>query len=170
MCVFRTSNCHPKCNCCSNGIIFSHTNIIQIVEMFRLMCNSSTSGAPTCLERESFRIGSKEHISLVVTVANGREDSFESHLYLTIPVGLDYSRFIRLSQVWLTFFLKLFSFSFYELLDCIKDFPVVCTAPKDYTTHDKTLPYTVDCEIGNPLPKGKTVTNWINNSRGNRLN
>lgn len=83
---------------------------------------------------ETFLLGSTEKIKIDVIVQNEGEDSFETTYHMTIPQGINYVKVERMS-------------------DNDNDIPVQCSAPSVSTNH------TLLCDIGNPLPRSRYVSN-----------
>lgn len=78
-----------------------------------------------------YLLGSGERLSVDVVVINEGEDAFESVFDMRVPPGINYVNI--------------------ERLDTERDVLVQCSAPSFINNH------TLHCDIGNPLPKEKTV-------------
>ena len=50
------------------------------------------------VDKETFVIGADEQLNLDVKVRNNKEDAFESQFFLSIPPGLEYIAYKRLSK------------------------------------------------------------------------
>lgn len=74
-------------------------------------------------------LGSNERIMLDVRVINVGEDAFEATYTLEIPPGTNYVKFDQIGKE--------------------RDIPVHCNFGVNNT---------VKCDVGNPLPQGKTVS------------
>lgn len=72
------------------------------------------------------------HLLFNVSVRNEAEDSFGSTFKLKIPPGINYSKF--------------------DVTKTAHDVVVQCYAPTFYNN------FTITCDVGNPLPKGKMVS------------
>lgn len=77
---------------------------------------------------EKYILGGNESLIVEVLVTNEGEDAFEAGFYMNLPSGLDYKGTRKISE---------------------GSYP--CTAPTASTN------YTLKCDIGNPLPAGKSV-------------
>lgn len=80
---------------------------------------------------DSYLLGANESLIVEVYISNNGEDAFESNFFMTIPKGLNYKSTKQIG----------------ESLDT----SYTCTAPS-YQTNN-----TLKCDLGNPLPAGKTV-------------
>lgn len=77
---------------------------------------------------EVYILGGHESLIVEVNIINDGEDAFEAGFYMNLPSGLDYKGTRKIPE---------------------GSFP--CTAPTQSTN------YTLKCDIGNPLPAGKSV-------------
>ncbi|GFV97529.1 integrin alpha-PS2 [Trichonephila clavipes] len=83
---------------------------------------------------KEFLIGSQKRLELNVILINAGEDAFESMLYISIPVDVDYVNIGRVRPM---------------------DIPVSCTGNEDENMiGDKRLV----CDVGNPLPANTTLS------------
>ncbi|KAG5683654.1 hypothetical protein PVAND_012923 [Polypedilum vanderplanki] len=80
---------------------------------------------------DKYVLGGNESLNIDVTVNNHGEDAFEASFYMTVPQGLNFKSTKRIGEKTDTSF--------------------ICTAPNPSTN------YTLKCDIGNPLPAGKSV-------------
>lgn len=80
---------------------------------------------------DSYLLGANESLVVEVYITNNGEDAFESNFYMSIPKGLNYKSTKQIG----------------ESLDT----SYTCTAPS-YQTNN-----TLKCDLGNPLPAGKSV-------------
>ncbi|GIY28592.1 integrin alpha-PS2 [Caerostris darwini] len=78
-----------------------------------------------------YSIGTKKRLELDMTIRNAGEDAFESMLYVTMPLDVNYIN-IEKSKL---------------------DFPVSCSGAHPELTGENVL----KCDIGNPLPANKTL-------------
>lgn len=85
---------------------------------------------------DRYLLGSKEPLTIDVSIANRGEDAFEAGFYMTLPPGLN------LRKV--------------EQSAANRDTLVTCTPPTAATNN------TLKCDIGNPLPAGKVVSIYLN--------
>lgn len=98
--------------------------------------NSLTSVRLICRTDDRYLLGSKEPLTIDVSIANRGEDAFEAGFYMTVPPGLN------LRKV--------------EQSVANRDTLVTCTPPTAATNN------TLKCDIGNPLPAGKVVSIYLN--------
>lgn len=84
---------------------------------------------------DRYLLGSKEPLTIDVSIANRGEDAFEAGFYMTLPPGLN------LRKV--------------EQSVANRDTLVTCTPPTAATNN------TLKCDIGNPLPAGKVVSIFL---------
>ncbi|KAG8190225.1 hypothetical protein JTE90_011946 [Oedothorax gibbosus] len=82
---------------------------------------------------KQFVIGSPKRLELNVILINAGEDAFESMLYVSMPVDVDYVNIAKVRPL---------------------DIPVSCTAIEDESSEVKRLV----CDVGNPLPGSTTLT------------
>lgn len=82
-----------------------------------------------CRNFENFILGSKERLVFDVKIVNNGEDAFEAVFFMIFPEGWNYQR-----------------------IDSSRNTPITCTF---MTAAGATL----KCDIGNPFPAGKTVSN-----------
>ncbi|GFQ81400.1 integrin alpha-PS2, partial [Trichonephila clavata] len=83
---------------------------------------------------KEFLIGSQKRLELNVILINAGEDAFESMLYISIPVDVDYVNIGRVRPM---------------------DIPVSCTGNEDENiVGDRRLV----CDVGNPLPANTTLS------------
>lgn len=80
-----------------------------------------------------YLLGSGERMNINVLVQNEGEDAFEASFKMQVPPGLNYVKIERLDEGE-------------------REIPVQCSAPS-YANNN-----TLDCDIGNPLPKEKLVS------------
>lgn len=85
---------------------------------------------------EKFILGGNESLNVEVLVSNYGEDAFEAIFYMNVPQGLDFKSTKRLGEN--------------------RDTSYICTAPSLMTN------FTLKCDIGNPLPAGKSVNFKVN--------
>lgn len=81
--------------------------------------------------KEKYLLGANESLTLDVKISNLGEDAFEASFFLNIPPGVDYKSTKRIGES--------------------RDVSYICTAPSAATNN------TLKCDIGNPLPAGKSV-------------
>lgn len=82
-----------------------------------------------------YLLGSGERLFVDVVVTNEGEDAFESVFDMKIPAGINYVNI--------------------ERVDNERDVLVQCSAPSFINNN------TLHCDIGNPLPKEKTVSTQV---------
>lgn len=80
---------------------------------------------------DKYILGGNESLNVDVTVNNHGEDAFEACFYMKVPQGLDFKSTKRIGDK--------------------SDSSFICTAPNPSTN------FTLKCDIGNPLPAGKSV-------------
>ncbi|KAG8178041.1 hypothetical protein JTE90_022924 [Oedothorax gibbosus] len=80
---------------------------------------------------DQYSIGTKKRLELDMTIRNGGEDAFESMLYVSMPLDVNYVNIDRTKL----------------------DFPVSCSGAHPETAGENVL----KCDIGNPLPANKTL-------------
>ncbi|GFS58279.1 integrin alpha-PS2 [Trichonephila inaurata madagascariensis] len=80
---------------------------------------------------DQYSIGTKKRLELDMTIRNAGEDAFESMLYVTMPLDVNYINIER-SKL---------------------DFPVSCSGAHPELTGRNVL----ECDVGNPLPANKTL-------------
>lgn len=80
---------------------------------------------------EKYLLGANESLTVEVLISNFGEDAFEANFFMNIPQGLDYKSTKRIGES--------------------RDTSYICTAPSLATNN------TLKCDIGNPLPAGKSV-------------
>lgn len=85
---------------------------------------------------EKYILGGNESLNVEVLVSNYGEDAFEAIFYMNVPQGLDFKSTKRLGES--------------------RDTSYICTAPSPLTN------FTLKCDIGNPLPAGKSVNFKVN--------
>lgn len=78
---------------------------------------------------EKYLLGSKELLTVDVSISNYGEDAFEAGFYMTIPAGLNFRKIERIGDT--------------------RKIPITCTAPSIDTNN------TLKCDIGNPLSSGQ---------------
>lgn len=97
---------------------------------------------PVCRSVKRYLLGSGERLSVDVIVINEGEDAFEAVFDMKVPPGINYINI--------------------ERLDLERDVFVQCSAPSFINNH------TLHCDIGNPLPKEKTVSVFCHTHFSNR--
>lgn len=87
-----------------------------------------------CRNVKRYLLGSGEKLFVDVVVMNEGEDAFESVFDMKVPAGINYVKI--------------------ERVDGERDVLVQCSAPSFVNNN------TLHCDIGNPLPKEKTVSGY----------
>lgn len=85
-----------------------------------------------CRTVDKYLLGSREPLTIEVTIANFGEDAFEASYYMVMPKDLDFKKAQPIGDN--------------------RDTPITCTAPTEVTN------YTLKCDIGNPLPSNAVVS------------
>lgn len=80
---------------------------------------------------DKYVLGANESLTVEVMITNPGEDAFEASFFMNIPQGVDYKSTKRIGDQ--------------------RDTSYTCTAPSFQTNN------TLKCDIGNPLPAGKSV-------------
>lgn len=80
---------------------------------------------------DKYLLGANESLTVEVLISNSGEDAFEANFFMNIPQGLDFKSTKRIGES--------------------RDTSYICTAPSVATNN------TLKCDIGNPLPAGKSV-------------
>lgn len=80
---------------------------------------------------DKYLLGANESLTVEVLISNTGEDAFESNFFMNIPTGLNYKSTKKIGES--------------------RDTSYICTAPSQATNN------TLKCDIGNPLPAGKSV-------------
>ena len=80
---------------------------------------------------ENYLLGANESLIVDVLITNHGEDAFESNFFMNIPKGLNYKSTRKIGDS--------------------RETSYTCTAPSVHTNN------TLKCDLGNPLPAGKSV-------------